>query len=123
MATAMSSPKAPWTATCAASARSWRRWGAIPSKMATDLATVCDNPCNMARGLRIHILLLGANAFVLMVPIFAVLALRIYDTYLLRQTERQLIAQSIAIAEIFRELWLKERGLGAAVPDFRPPGK
>lgn len=80
-------------------------------------------------GLRIGVLLLGANAFVLMVPLLAILALRLYDNYLLRQTERQLISQSVAIAEIYRELWLQEQGLAtlsespSPVPDFRKPGK
>jgi signal transduction histidine kinase len=79
-------------------------------------------------GVRIGVLLLGANAFVLMVPLLAILALRLYDNYLVRQTERQLIAQSVAIAEIYREFWLQEQGAAAgatelATPDFRPPGK
>lgn len=86
----------------------------------------------MRGGLRIHYLLLGANAFVLMVPLLAVFALRLYDNYLIRQTERQLIAQSVSIAEMWRSEWLAERAAsapanGAAnpseVPDFRPPGK
>ena len=77
------------------------------------------------KGLRIHALLLGANAFVLLVPLLSVLALRLYENYLVRQTERQLIAQSIAIGEIYRELWLTERGLDPRVvmPDFRHPGR
>lgn len=81
-------------------------------------------------GVRIGVLLLGANAFVLMVPLLAILALRLYDNYLVRQTERQLIAQSVAIAEIYRELWLQESPAPAAAsagepggPDFRHPGK
>lgn len=80
-------------------------------------------------GLRIGVLLLGANAFVLMVPLLSILALRLYDNYLVRQTERQLIAQSVVIAEIYRELWLQERGqptpsdAAPPVPDFRQPGK
>lgn len=81
----------------------------------------------MGRGLRIHYLLLGANAFVLMVPVLAVLALRLYDNYLIRQTERQLIAQSVSIGEMWRSEWLRERGVALPgpdeVPDFRPPGK
>lgn len=81
-------------------------------------------------GLRIGVLLLGANAFVLMVPVLAILALRLYDNYLVRQTERQLIAQSVAIAEIYRELWLQESQASGQAgvttdepPDFRHPGK
>ena len=38
------------------------------------------------RGLGIHLLLLGANAFVLLVPLLAVLGLRIYESHLVRQT-------------------------------------
>jgi signal transduction histidine kinase len=77
------------------------------------------------RGLRIHLLLLGANAFVLLVPLLAVLGLRIYENYLVRQTERQLIAQSIAVGEMWRELWLVERGIDPQLgtPPFRQPGK
>ncbi len=77
------------------------------------------------RGLRIHLLLLGANAFVLLVPLLAVIALRVYENYLVRQTERQLIAQSIAVGEMWRELWLLERGIDplVAAPPFRQPGK
>lgn len=81
-------------------------------------------------GLRIGVLLLGANAFVLMVPLLAILTLRLYDNYLVRQTERQLIAQSVAIAEIYRELWLQESHASGQTgvttdepPDFRHPGK
>jgi hypothetical protein len=40
---------------------------------------------------------------VLVLPIAAVITLRIYDTYLVRQTERSLIAQSVVIGEIYRE--------------------
>ncbi len=77
------------------------------------------------RGLGIHLLLLGANAFVLLVPLLAVLGLRIYENHLVRQTERQLIAQSIAVGEMWRELWLIERGIDPQLgsPPFRLPGK
>lgn len=77
------------------------------------------------KGLRISFLLLGANAFVLLVPILSVIALRLYDNYLVRQTERQLIAQSVAVGEIWRELWLDEthHNPNVAVPSFRHPGK
>jgi signal transduction histidine kinase len=75
----------------------------------------------MARGPRIHVLLLGANTFVLMVPLFAVLALRLYESYLVRQTERQLIAQSIPLAEIFREFWLAEQEKIGAPPEQPEP--
>ncbi|MEO0811618.1 MAG: ATP-binding protein, partial [Myxococcota bacterium] len=47
---------------------------------------------------------------------------RIYDTYLLRQTERQLIAQSIVIGEHWREVFRQVRGNGGS-DSIRPPGK
>ncbi len=75
---------------------------------------------SLGQRLSIRWLLLGVNAFVLAVPVLALLALRLYDTYLVRQTERQLIAQSVVLAEIWRELWLAERNL-QEVPPFRPP--
>ena len=76
-------------------------------------------------GLRISALLLGANAFVLLVPLLSIVALRFYENYLVRQTERQLIAQSIAVGEMWRELWLREQGIDPALgtPPFRHPGK
>ena len=76
-------------------------------------------------GLRISALLLGANAFVLLVPLLSIVALRFYENYLVRQTERQLIAQAIAVGEMWRELWLREQGIDPALgaPPFRHPGK
>ncbi len=71
-------------------------------------------------GIRIRWLLLGASAVVVCAPVFAAGFLRIYETYLVRQTERQLIAQSVVIAEAYREAWLREQGLSEA-PSFRPP--
>jgi signal transduction histidine kinase len=81
------------------------------------------------RGPRIQWLLLGANAFVLATPVLAVVGLRLYETYLVRQTERQLIAQSVVIAEAWRDAWLAERDPSAAPrtdrepPPFRPPAR
>ncbi len=67
----------------------------------------------------IVVLLLGANAFVLALPLIGLVVWRAYDLYLLRQTERQLITQSVVIAEAFREaLWAE---LGLAGDDPRPP--
>jgi len=74
------------------------------------------------RTLSIRWLLLGANAFALLVPLGALGALRIYDMYLVRQTERQLIAQSTVIAETYRAEWMRARGV-KVVPAFRPPGR
>jgi len=73
-------------------------------------------------GPRLRWWLLGANVFVLLVPLVAVLGLRLYDTLLVRQTERQLIAQSVLVAESWRAHWLAAGG-EPEVPDFRPPGR
>src|SRR5262249_53900070 len=48
-------------------------------------------------------LLFGANAVVVALPLLALAGLRVYDVYLLRQTERQLLAESVVVAETFRE--------------------
>ncbi len=74
------------------------------------------------RGLRIHWLLIGAGGMVLAVPLAAALSLRLYETYLVRQTERQLIAQSVVIGEAWREAWLEAKG-ETVVPAFRPPSR
>lgn len=74
--------------------------------------------------LGIRWLLLGTNGIVLLVPIVALLALRIYDTYLVRQTERQLIAQGVLIGEALRDAWLAETGRGSGHgigTGIRPP--
>jgi signal transduction histidine kinase len=73
-------------------------------------------------GPRLLFWLLGANLVVLPVPLAAVVALRVYDTLLVRQTERQLIVQSVLVAEAFRSAWLAARGAPEAAP-FRPPGR
>jgi signal transduction histidine kinase len=65
-------------------------------------------------------LLLGANAALIALPLLALFGLRVYDAYLLRQTERQLLAESAVIAEAFREAWRKERGI--TQDEHRPPG-
>ena len=73
----------------------------------------------------IRTLLLGVNASVLVIPVVAAVALRVYDNYLVRQTERQLIAQAVVIGEIWRELW-RDEALGPArdrptPAEHRPP--
>jgi signal transduction histidine kinase len=75
----------------------------------------------MRRGPSIAVLLLGANLFVLSLPLVSLLVWRAYDLYLLRQTERQLIHQSVVVAEAFREAWWQEQGLSGDEP--RPPGR
>lgn len=66
----------------------------------------------------IRTLLFGANAAVVVLPLLAIAGLRVYDIYLLRQTERELIVESVMIGEIFREAYARERGLPAG--DHRP---
>lgn len=66
-------------------------------------------------------LLFGANAVVAALPLLALAGLRVYDVYLLRQTERQLLAESVVVAETFREAWRKAQGVSN--DDHRPPGK
>jgi signal transduction histidine kinase len=75
----------------------------------------------MRRGPSIALLLLGANLFVLTLPIVSLLVWRAYDLYLLRQTERQLINQSVVVGEAFRDAWWQEQGLTEDEP--RPPGR
>jgi signal transduction histidine kinase len=73
-------------------------------------------------GPRLRWWLLGANLFVLLAPLGAVVGLRLFETLLVRQTERQLIAQSVLIGEAWREEWLAARGLREP-PPFRPPAR
>jgi signal transduction histidine kinase len=67
----------------------------------------------------IRALLLGANAAAVGLPLLLLVGLRVYDMYLLRQTERQLLAESAVVAEVFREAYRAEAGI--ADDDHRPP--
>ncbi len=67
----------------------------------------------------IRALLLGANAALVVLPLLAFAGLRIYDVFLLRQTERQLLAESAVVAEAFRDAIRKETGI--ANDEHRPP--
>ena len=58
----------------------------------------------------IRLLLLGVNAFILLVPFGAVLLSRFYETHLVRETEGRLIAESVVIGEAFRDRYLEEIG-------------
>ncbi len=68
----------------------------------------------------IRMLLLGANTAVLVLPLLALAGLRLYDRYLLRQTERQLIAEAVVVGEAFREAYLRATG-GMSAGDHRIP--
>jgi signal transduction histidine kinase len=74
----------------------------------------------MKKGPSIALLLLGVNVFVLLLPLAAITLYRVYDIYLLRQTERQLIAQSVVVGEAYRDAWWSETGRATGEP--RPPG-
>lgn len=73
----------------------------------------------MRKGVPLRLLLLGGNAAVLLLPIAGFLLLRGYDAYLLRQTERQLLAESAVIGEVFREAYRAQAGI--AHDEHRPP--
>jgi signal transduction histidine kinase len=62
-----------------------------------------------------------ASTLVLL-PVVAVLGLRVYQNHLVRATEASLIGQSAVVAEAWRACWLEEQGLGPG-PTFRarPP--
>ena len=69
-------------------------------------------------------LLHGLNAVILCVPLMSVLFLPVFDAYLLRQTERTLIAESVLIGEAWRERWLAAQGIARdRAPEFRAPGQ
>jgi signal transduction histidine kinase len=57
----------------------------------------------MRRSLSIRYLLLIANAFIVLVPLFGVVFLRLWDAHLVRVTEEQLIAESVLLAETWRD--------------------
>jgi signal transduction histidine kinase len=66
-------------------------------------------------------LLLGVNLFVLLVPLGAIVFLQVFDAYLLRQTERQLITESVVIGEAWRARLLDAPGRRSVEePEIRP---
>jgi len=67
----------------------------------------------------IRTLLFGAHLFVWLIPVFALFGLRLLDVVLLRQTEHQLIAESVVIGEAYRAALLAQ---GQPPGDeYRPP--
>jgi signal transduction histidine kinase len=57
----------------------------------------------MKRGPSIRYLLLIGNAFILVLPVFAVIFLNLWDGHLVRVTEQELISESVLIAEAWRD--------------------
>ncbi|MEZ4266135.1 MAG: HAMP domain-containing sensor histidine kinase [Myxococcota bacterium] len=77
----------------------------------------------MKRGPSIRRLLLGVGAFVLLVPVLAVVMLRIYETHLVEQTESRLIGEAVLIGEAFRDAWLLASDVSPGdAPSPAPPG-
>jgi signal transduction histidine kinase len=77
----------------------------------------------MRRAPTIRHVLLAVNAFVLSVPIVALFFLPVFDGYLIRQTERILIAEAGVVAEAWRGYLLEELDVAPEdSPRFRPPG-
>jgi len=74
------------------------------------------------RGLSIRYLLLIANAFIVLVPLFGVVFLRLWDAHLMRVSEEQLIAESVLLSEAWRDrLGGSDAAPGAAVEDDDAP--
>lgn len=63
------------------------------------------------RGPSIGRLLLGANLVVLVVPVVAIVLLRIYEQHLVHQTESRLIAEAALIGEAWRGHYFAAQGL------------
>ncbi len=56
----------------------------------------------LGRGPRVRTLVAGLSAFVLVVPIFAVWLARLGEGRLVRETERQLLAEAVVVGEVYR---------------------
>ena len=88
--------------------------------------TDAPSPHPSRSGLSIGRLILSVNVFVLLVPVMAILMLRIYDQHLVHQTERRLIAESVLIGEAWRSALLEAQGRehpGAIEPVDTPHAK
>lgn len=84
--------------------------------------TASGAPGAARRGPSIARILLLVNGFVLLVPVLAIVLLRIYEGHLIRQTEESLIAQSALIGEAWRSALWAERGLPPGrTPRIQPP--
>lgn len=74
------------------------------------------------RGASIARILLLVNGFVLLVPVLAIVMLRIYEGHLVLQTESSLIAQSALIGEAWRSaLWQAQGHPPGRTPRIQPP--
>lgn len=75
----------------------------------------------MRRGPSIRYLLLIANAFIVLLPIGAVVFLRLWDTHLVRVNEEQLISRSVLLASAWRAQQAPAATTSPAVPDRIEP--
>ncbi|MFN3202934.1 MAG: sensor histidine kinase [Bradymonadia bacterium] len=73
------------------------------------------------RGPGIQRLILSVNVLALLIPLLALLLFRVYETHLIRQTERRLIAESALIGEAWRSALLEIQGVPTGEgPDISP---
>jgi signal transduction histidine kinase len=73
------------------------------------------------RGWSIRYWLLIANAFVVLVPLFAVLFVRLWDRHLVRVTEERLIAEAALLVDAWRAELADETSLPSSVPRVPVP--
>jgi len=77
----------------------------------------------MRRGPSIRRLLIGVNILTLLMPLGAMMALRLYNNNLVHQTEQALISESVVIGEAWRDRWLEAQGMALEnAPPIQPPG-
>lgn len=74
----------------------------------------------MRRGPSIGRMLVGLNAFVLLVPVLALVLMQIYESHLVEQTERRLIGEAAVVGETYRSLLFDARGTSSASDRILP---
>lgn len=78
----------------------------------------------MSGGPTLRQLLFALGILVLAIPLIAAFFFPVFDSYLMRQTERRLISESVLIAEAWRDRLLEGRRLVANdASSFRPSGR
>ncbi len=80
--------------------------------MSAHQPTELTPPTSRNRGPTLRQLLLLVNVLIASLPILAIISLKLVDSYLIRQTERRLIAESVLIAETWREYRQADSTLG-----------
>ena len=77
---------------------------------------MADSGTRTRSGVSVRWLLLGVNGLVVLVPLLAVLGLKLYQNHLIAQTEISLIGQAVVIGESWRSHYIEELG---EAPDSR----